>query len=71
MGRTGPNAEFSFDDRFFLRSGYKINYDEEGLTLGGGMNTDLTKATRLLIDYSWQDFGRLDNTQRFSVGFAF
>jgi len=64
-------AEYTFNDRFFLRGGYKIDYDEEGLTLGGGMNTTLTKNTTLLIDYSWQDFGRLDNTQRFSVGFAF
>jgi len=64
-------AEFSFDSRFFLRGGYKINYDEEGLALGGGMNTPVTKNTTLSIDYAWQDFGRLDNTHRFSVGFGF
>jgi hypothetical protein len=67
----GLGAEFNFDDRFFLRGGYKINYDEEGLSLGGGMNTVVSKNTSLLIDYAWQDFGRFDNTHRFSVGFAF
>ncbi len=64
-------AEFSYDQRFFLRGGYKLNYDEEGLALGAGMNTPLTRTTTLFVDYAWQDFGRLDNTHRFSVGFGF
>ncbi|UCG62887.1 MAG: PorV/PorQ family protein [Candidatus Zixiibacteriota bacterium] len=64
-------AEFGFNEMFFLRGGYKINYDEEGLTVGGGLDTRVSKSTRLLIDYAWQDFGRLESTQRFSVGFTF
>lgn len=64
-------AEFNFQDQYFLRSGYKINYDEEGLTLGGGLRTSLSSETRLLIDYAWQDFGRLESTHRFSLGFTF
>lgn len=64
-------AEYGFDDRFFLRGGYKLNYEEEGLSLGGGLKANVTEGTRLLIDYSWQDFGRLEATQRFSVGFSF
>ncbi|MEW6413335.1 MAG: PorV/PorQ family protein [Candidatus Zixiibacteriota bacterium] len=64
-------AQLGFDERFFLRGGYKINYDEEGLTVGGGINTGLSSSTRLIIDYAWQDFGRLESTQRFSIGFTF
>jgi len=64
-------AQFGFDNQFFLRGGYKINYDEEGLTLGGGLNTKVSTSTRLVIDYAWQDFGRLQSTQRFSIGFTF
>ncbi len=64
-------AEFGFTDRFFLRAGHKFNYDEEGLTLGGGLNTPISNNTRLIIDYAWQDFGRLQSAQRFSVGFTF
>lgn len=64
-------AQFGFRDQYFLRGGYKINYDEEGLTLGGGIRTPLASETRLVIDYAWQDFGRLENTHRFSVGFTF
>ncbi len=64
-------AEFSFQRQYFLRGGYKLNYAEEGLTLGGGIRTALASETRLIIDYAWQDFGRLNNTHRFSVGFTF
>ena len=55
-------AQLGFDEKFFLRGGYKINYDEEGLTVGGGINTGLSSSTRLIIDYAWQDFGRLEST---------
>jgi hypothetical protein len=64
-------AQFAFNEMFFLRGGYKLNYDEEGLTVGGGLDTRISRTTHLLIDYAWQDFGRLESTQRFSVGFTF
>lgn len=64
-------AEFNYDDLFYLRGGYKINYDEQGISFGGGLNTVVSGETRLLLDYSWQDYGRLNSTQRFSVGFTF
>ncbi len=64
-------AEYSFSEQFFLRGGYKVNYDEEGLALGAGLKTSISSETRLFIDYSWQDFGRLETAQRFSVGFTF
>jgi hypothetical protein len=64
-------VEFNYSDQFFLRSGYRMNTDEEGLAFGGGMNLPISKDTHLMVDYAWQDFGRLESTQRFSVGFAF
>ncbi len=64
-------AEFAYAQKFFLRAGYKLNYDEETLSLGGGIKTAISSTTRMFIDYSWQDFGRLSNTQRFSLGFTF
>lgn len=64
-------AELGYDEHFFLRGGYKLNYEEEAFTLGGGLKATVTESTNLLIDYSWQDFGRLESTQRFSVGFSF
>lgn len=64
-------AEWAWDETFFVRSGYKMGYDEETFSVGAGLSTNISNDTQLLIDYSWQDFGRLDNTQRFSVGFSF
>jgi len=63
--------EYAYSDKFFLRSGYKMNYDEEGLSFGGGLATNISNSTKVHIDYAWQDFGRLESTQRFSVGFTF
>lgn len=64
-------AEFGFDEHYFVRGGYKINYDEESLALGAGIDLPISEETNLLIDYAWQDFGRLQSAQRFSVGFRF
>jgi hypothetical protein len=64
-------AEFGYSNSFFLRGGYKINYDEEHFSVGGGIKTTVAGETKLLVDYSWQDLGRLQSAQRFSVGFTF
>lgn len=57
--------EYSFSDILFLRSGYRINYDTGGLTLGFGI-----KYKSVKMDYSYNDFGDyLDNVNRFTVGF--
>lgn len=63
--------EYAYSDKFFLRSGYKMNYDEEGLTFGGGIATNVSNNSQVHIDYAWSDFGRLESTHRFSVGFTF
>jgi hypothetical protein len=69
--QSALGAQLGFSERFFVRGGYKFNYDEEGLSLGGGLSTPVSKNSALQIDYAWQDFGRLQSTQRFSVGFTF
>ena len=58
--------EYSFRDIFFLRAGYKLNFDEEGLTYGFGL-----AYTGLRVDYSYSDFGEyLNAVHRFSIGFG-
>lgn len=64
-------AQLGFSDNYFLRAGYKINYDEQGLAAGAGISRAISKNTNLIVDYAWQDFGRLESTQRFSLGFTF
>ncbi len=56
--------EWGYNNMLFLRGGYKINYDEEGLSAGFGIN-----YSDFRLDYSWSDYGEyLDSVQRFSFG---
>lgn len=58
--------EYSFYELLFLRAGYKLNFDEEGLTLGAGFN-----HSNIRIDYSFNDYGEfLDSVHRFTIGFG-
>jgi|AP45_3_1055517.scaffolds.fasta_scaffold00839_2 hypothetical protein len=63
----GIGLEYGFMDNLYLRGGYKINYDEEGLCLGFGL-----KVSNYRIDYSYNDYGEyLGAVNRFSIGMLF
>jgi hypothetical protein len=64
-------TEVAFSETFFLRGGYKLNYEEESATLGGGLNLKVWQGTDLNVNYAWADFGRLSSVHRFSLGFRF
>jgi opacity protein-like surface antigen len=64
-------GEYSWKEVFSLRGGYKFNYEEEGLSLGGGLKVNAGKNTKLDISYAWSDFSRLSSVHRFSLGFEF
>ncbi|MBN2355729.1 PorV/PorQ family protein [candidate division KSB1 bacterium] len=56
-----------------LRAGYQnlfLQDSETGLTLGVGLKLGFG-AQQFQVDYGWADYGRLENTQRFSIGFNF
>ncbi len=58
--------ELSWQDVIYLRGGYKINYDEEGLTFGFGV-----QYAGFNVGYSYDSFGDLlDTVHRFSIGFG-
>ncbi len=66
--------EYSFRNKVALRFGYKNLFTldtEEGFTAGVGTKLKLAGGVALKIDYAFQDFGRLENAQRFSLGFEF
>lgn len=66
--------EYSLSNRVYLRTGYKnlfMQDSEEGLTLGAGLRHRITRSATLKIDYSYQDFGRLINAQRFALALEF
>ncbi len=67
-------VEYSLNDWLFLRTGFKNLFmldGEEGLTVGGGIKYALSRNVSIKIDYSYQDFGRLNNAQSFSLALAY
>ena len=67
-------AEYVFNNMFFLRAGYKSLFTqdtEEGFTVGAGLEYGMFGNTMLLIDFAYQDFGFLNDVQRFSLGLKF
>ncbi len=63
-------AEWLFMKTLALRAGYQnlfLQDSEVGLTLGAGIFFELGGST-FRLDYAWADHGRLENTQRFTVG---
>ncbi len=68
--QASVGTEYSYQQKYFLRAGYKLNYEEQGLTFGGGLRAPLGE-NMLIFDYAWSDFGRLESVHRFSLGFNF
>ena len=67
-------AEYVFDKMIAIRGGYKsllLTNSEEGLTLGVGLMYEFFPGLGVSIDYAYQDFGMLKNTQHFSMGIKF
>lgn len=63
-------VEYSFKKMFFLRTGYKTNYDEENITLGGGARLTMGN-TAFGLDYSYLAFDNFDAVHMFSFDFEF
>jgi hypothetical protein len=66
-------AEWTFFETFALRGGYQnlfLTDSEVGLTLGAGLRYG-TQSFTLFVDYGWADQGRLEKTQRITLGLTF
>jgi len=58
--------EYGLADMFFLRGGYKANYDTEGLSLGFGLRVKNFRG-----DYSYNEFGDfLPEIHKFTLGIS-
>ena len=71
--RGSAGAEYTFHKGriyVFGRGGYRMNYDEEGLTLGLGLLFPTSEAA-FRLDYAYVDLGNLDSESRFAVTFIF
>jgi len=67
-------AEYTFMNLLSLRGGYKslfLDSSEETFALGFGIQKQIIGNITLYFDYSYQDFGRLSDIQKFSFGMTF
>lgn len=71
--KLNVGAEYGFHDYLFLRGGYKLNYDTQGLTAGFGVKFPLTivKSSVAHLDYAYQDMNFLGTTHRVSLNVGF
>lgn len=68
--RAHVGTELSFFDRFFIRGGYKYNYDDQDFTFGAGANV-IFGSNSINFDYSYSLFNILPNVHRFSLNIYF
>ena len=67
-------VEYAIGDLVALRLGYKNTFlrdSEEGITAGVGTKLVLAGGIAFAVDYAYQDFGRFNNTQMFSLALKF
>ena len=69
--RMNVGMEYGFQKFMYLRGGYNINYDSEGLAGGIGFHLPVSVAGQSDIDYAYTDFGDLGAVHRISVQFVF
>lgn len=68
--RINIGGEYSWNESFFARAGYKINYDVEKWNFGGGVKVTLG-GQQFSFDYAYVDYYDLGKVSRFSVELTF
>jgi hypothetical protein len=68
--RAHFGTEISSFDRFYLRGGYKYNYDDQDFTFGAGANVPLG-GTAIYFDYAYSLYDILPSVHRISVNLSF
>jgi len=69
--KVNVGAEYALNDTYFLRAGYKMGYDEESFTAGGGAKVTVGTLGDLEVDYSYAAFGYLGGVHRAGVAVVF
>jgi hypothetical protein len=69
--RMNVGAEYSFRKYLFLRGGYNMNYDSEGIAGGLGLHFPVSVAGMADMDYAYTDMKTLGAAHRFSLKFQF
>ncbi len=65
--RHNVGAELGYAKSFFLRGGYKFNYDEVTYTFGLGIDFENIINTKLVLDYLFLNYGVFGNFNQFTL----
>jgi len=68
--RLNIGGEYSWQEAFFVRAGYKINYDVEKWTFGAGVKLNVG-SQQVSFDYALVDYYELGKVSRFSLELRF
>ncbi len=69
--RANFGLEYNMGNKMFLRTGYNLNYDTDGLAAGAGFRVETGKRSWVNVDYSWVDMDALGGVHRVSVSLAY
>ncbi len=69
--KINVGAEYALNETYFIRAGYKMGYDEESFTAGGGAKLTVGSLGRMGIDYSYSDFGYFGGVHRAGLNVEF
>ncbi|MCU0638951.1 MAG: PorV/PorQ family protein [Candidatus Krumholzibacteria bacterium] len=69
--RMNVGMEYAFNQLLFVRSGYNIAYDSQGLAWGLGFRVDTSQTSDLGFDYAWEDLGYLGAAHRVTLNFSY
>jgi hypothetical protein len=70
--RANVGAEYGYKDFLFLRGGYNVNYDAEGMAAGAGVHFPVsTLHTAANLDYAFTDMKDLGEVHRLSLRLRF
>jgi len=59
--------EYALYERFFLRSGYRFNYDEENISFGAGLRINLKTLGNVNFNYAVMPLGPFGKTSQISI----
>jgi len=69
--RANMGLEYSLNDVMFLRGGYNLNYDADGLAVGAGWRVTTGPRSWVDLDYSWVDMADLGNVHRVTMSITY
>jgi len=64
--RVLVGTEFAFFDRFYIRGGYKFNFDDQKFAFGAGANVPVS-STAIYFDYAYSVYDLLPGVHRISL----